>query len=66
MLKQAGFFLMDYPKLWREHTNRLAKLYLDGKLKVCMPIVRDHTEVLTILEQIVMMAAPSNVLSRGT
>ncbi|CAM6102136.1 unnamed protein product [Calypogeia fissa] len=32
----AGFFLVDYTRLWREHTNRLAKLYLDGKLKVSL------------------------------
>lgn len=32
----AGFFLVDYARLWRDHTTRLAKLYLDGKLKVSL------------------------------
>ncbi|KAL2613698.1 hypothetical protein R1flu_025390 [Riccia fluitans] len=30
----VGFFLNDYVTLWREHASRLAKMYLDKKLKV--------------------------------
>jgi len=32
----AGFFLMNYPHLWRVHMERLHNLYTTGKLKIAL------------------------------
>ncbi|KXG35827.1 hypothetical protein SORBI_3002G234900 [Sorghum bicolor] len=33
MISQAGFFLIQYAHLWKDHLEKLFNLYASGKLK---------------------------------